>query len=256
MPAERDKRAVSPVSVHESSCERVRVPRCRGRGSLLSRGEEASDATGGPLPLELPDGRLISVLAGRAHLRRRSRCPRISFRVADSPSTPSRFSPACSRSPRLWCSCTCPPPASGPRGAVPWYDLAAAIAGFAASSFLAIRYASISELTSKQPWDGLLAGRRLLVLFPPRAGPHVRIAPLLYHPCVHRARDVRGKPCPGNFARARYRCRAWLLPGVGFERDSRHRDQDHRNRRRGIRFFRPVLLKAGGSTSSPTSRWR
>src|SRR2546429_3552349 len=53
----------------------------------------------------------------------------------------------------------------GRAGAVPWYDLAAAIAGFTASAYLAIRYASLSELTSKQPRDGLLAAGVLLVLF-------------------------------------------------------------------------------------------
>src|SRR6266446_10884891 len=51
------------------------------------------------------------------------------------------------------------------RAAVPWYDLAAAAAGFAAAAYLAIRYASLSELTSKQPWDGLLAAGALIVLF-------------------------------------------------------------------------------------------
>jgi len=51
------------------------------------------------------------------------------------------------------------------RAAVPWYDLVAAAAGFAAAAYLAIRYASLSELTSKQPWDGLLAAGALLVLF-------------------------------------------------------------------------------------------
>jgi len=57
--------------------------------------------------------------------------------------------------------------AGGERGrdAVPWYDVAAAIAGFAAASYLAARYDSLSELTSKQPWDGLLAAGVLLVLF-------------------------------------------------------------------------------------------
>src|SRR5204862_473083 len=53
----------------------------------------------------------------------------------------------------------------GRAGAVPWYDAAAAVAGGAASAYLAIRYASLSELTSKQPWDGLLAAGVLLVLF-------------------------------------------------------------------------------------------
>jgi TRAP transporter 4TM/12TM fusion protein len=57
--------------------------------------------------------------------------------------------------------------AGGERGrdAVPWYDVAAAVAGFAAASYLAARYDSLSELTSKQPWDGLLAAGVLLVLF-------------------------------------------------------------------------------------------
>src|SRR6266705_3054062 len=53
----------------------------------------------------------------------------------------------------------------GRAGALPWYDLAAAIAGFAASAYLAIRYASLSELTSKQPWDGLAAAAVLLLVF-------------------------------------------------------------------------------------------
>src|SRR5258705_2447878 len=43
------------------------------------------------------------------------------------------------------------------RGRVPWYDLAAAVAGFAAAAYLAVRYATLSELTSKQPWDGPFA---------------------------------------------------------------------------------------------------
>ena len=57
--------------------------------------------------------------------------------------------------------------ARGERGrtAVPWYDLVAAGAGFLAAAYLATRYARLSELTSKQPWDGLLAAGVLLVLF-------------------------------------------------------------------------------------------
>lgn len=57
--------------------------------------------------------------------------------------------------------------AGGQRGrdVVPWYDLVAAAAGFAAASYLAIRYDTLSELTSKQPWDGLVAAGALLVLF-------------------------------------------------------------------------------------------
>src|SRR5216684_3718839 len=53
----------------------------------------------------------------------------------------------------------------GRTGNVPWYDLAAVIIAFVASAYLAIRYASLSELTSKQPWDGLLAAGALIVLF-------------------------------------------------------------------------------------------
>lgn len=53
----------------------------------------------------------------------------------------------------------------GRAGAVPWYDLAAAVLGFAAAAYLAIRYATLSQLTSKQPWDGLLAAGVLMVLF-------------------------------------------------------------------------------------------
>ena len=57
--------------------------------------------------------------------------------------------------------------ARGERGrtAVPWYDLVAAAAGFLAAAYLAIRYATLSELTSRPPWDGLLAAGALLVLF-------------------------------------------------------------------------------------------
>jgi len=57
--------------------------------------------------------------------------------------------------------------ARGERGrtTVPWYDLVAAAAGFLAAAYVAIRYASLSELTSRQPWDGLLAAGALLVLF-------------------------------------------------------------------------------------------
>jgi TRAP transporter 4TM/12TM fusion protein len=51
------------------------------------------------------------------------------------------------------------------RGVVPWYDLLAAILAFAAAAYLASRYATLSELTSKQPWDGLLAAGALIVLF-------------------------------------------------------------------------------------------
>src|SRR5207247_11279968 len=53
----------------------------------------------------------------------------------------------------------------GRTGNVPWYDLAAAIIGFLAAAYLAVRYASLSELTSKQPWDGLVAAGALIALF-------------------------------------------------------------------------------------------
>src|SRR5260221_9969893 len=59
--------------------------------------------------------------------------------------------------------------AAGERGraAVPWYDLAAAIVGSVAAAYLAVRFPALSELTSKQPWDGLVAAGALLVLFLP-----------------------------------------------------------------------------------------
>src|SRR5882672_2267439 len=58
--------------------------------------------------------------------------------------------------------------AAGERGraaAVPWYDLAAAIVGSVAAAYLAVRFPALSELTSKQPWDGLAAAGALIVLF-------------------------------------------------------------------------------------------
>ena len=53
----------------------------------------------------------------------------------------------------------------GREGGVSWYDLVAAALGFAAAAYLALRYATLSQLTSKQPWDGLLAAGVLMVLF-------------------------------------------------------------------------------------------
>src|SRR5256885_2016681 len=53
----------------------------------------------------------------------------------------------------------------GRAGAVPGSDAAAAVAGFPWAASARIGYASLSELTSKQPWDGLLAAGVLLVLF-------------------------------------------------------------------------------------------
>src|SRR5258706_8690025 len=53
----------------------------------------------------------------------------------------------------------------GRAGAVPWYGLAAAIVGSVAAAYLAVRFPALSELTSKQPWDGLAAAGALIVLF-------------------------------------------------------------------------------------------
>src|SRR5258706_11377118 len=58
--------------------------------------------------------------------------------------------------------------AAGERGraaAVPWYDLAAAIVGSVAAAYLAVRFPALSELTSRQPWDGLVAAGGLALLF-------------------------------------------------------------------------------------------
>src|SRR5439155_16607161 len=55
--------------------------------------------------------------------------------------------------------------AAGERGradAVPWYDLAAGIIGFLGAAYRPVRYASRSELTSKQPWGGLVAAGGLV----------------------------------------------------------------------------------------------
>src|SRR5207248_2827700 len=43
------------------------------------------------------------------------------------------------------------------RDRVPWYDLAAAAAAFGAAAYLAWRFPRLSELVSRQPWDGLVA---------------------------------------------------------------------------------------------------
>src|SRR5256885_7488896 len=87
----------------------------------------------------------------------------------------------------------------GRAGAVPWYDLVAAIAGFAASAYLAIRYASLSELTSKQPWDGLLAAEALLVLFLEGLR-RTSGAALFYTTLAFIALAVFGGSLPGEFA--------------------------------------------------------
>src|SRR5436853_6097536 len=51
------------------------------------------------------------------------------------------------------------------RSRVPWYDALAALAGFLAAAYLAWRFPRLSELVSRQPWDGLVAAVVLLVVF-------------------------------------------------------------------------------------------
>lgn len=53
----------------------------------------------------------------------------------------------------------------GRSGAVPWYDVAAAIASFALALYIAIRFPKLSELVSVRPWDGLAAAAIIMVLF-------------------------------------------------------------------------------------------
>src|SRR5712672_1981389 len=136
----------------------------------------------------------------------------------------------------------------GRAGAVPWYDLAAAITGFAASAYLAIRYASLSELTSKQPWDGLLAAGVLLVLFLEGLR-RTSGSALFYTTLAFIALAMFGGMLPGEFA-----ARSIPLPRLAYYLvwDS--------SAILGIAikiiatvvvvyvFFGQVLLKAGGST--------
>src|SRR6266516_3050894 len=136
----------------------------------------------------------------------------------------------------------------GRAGAVPWYDLVAAIAGFAASAYLAIRYASLSELTSKQPWDGLLAAGVLLVLFLEGLR-RTSGSALFYTTLAFIAVAMFGGALPGEFA-----ARSIPLPRLAYYLvwDS--------SAILGIAikiiatvvvvyvFFGQVLLKAGGST--------
>src|SRR6266702_1382292 len=136
----------------------------------------------------------------------------------------------------------------GRTGKVPWYDLAAAIAGFAASAYLAIRYASLSELTSKQPWDGLLAAGALIVLFLEGLR-RTSGGALFYTTLAFIALAMFGGSLPGEFA-----ARSIPLPRLAYYLvwDS--------SAILGIAikiiatvvvvyvFFGQVLLKAGGST--------
>jgi len=136
----------------------------------------------------------------------------------------------------------------GRAGAVPWYDAAAAVAGCAASAYLAIRYASLSELTSKQPWDGLLAAGVLLVLFLEGLR-RTSGSALFYTTLAFIALAMSGGMLPGEFA-----ARSIPLPRLAYYLvwDS--------SAILGIAikiiatvvvvyvFFGQVLLKAGGST--------
>src|SRR6266516_2410924 len=141
--------------------------------------------------------------------------------------------------------------AAGERGradAVPWYDLAAAIIGFLAAAYLAVRYASLSELTSKQPWDGLVAAGALLVLFLEGLR-RTSGAALFYTTLAFIALAMFGGALPGEFA-----ARSIPLPRLAYYLvwDS--------SAILGIAikliatvvvvyvFFGQVLLKAGGST--------
>lgn len=51
-----------------------------------------------------------------------------------------------------------------PRTKVPWYDALAALLGFAAGAYVAVRYPVLSELVSERPADGLIAGTLLIAL--------------------------------------------------------------------------------------------
>src|SRR5258706_6361422 len=56
--------------------------------------------------------------------------------------------------------------ANGERGGrAPWYDVLAAAAAAIAGGYLAVRFPPLSELVSRQPWDGLVCAGALLVFF-------------------------------------------------------------------------------------------
>ncbi len=50
------------------------------------------------------------------------------------------------------------------RATPPWYDVVAAIAGFAAAAYMAVRYPVLNELVFARPLDGLLSGGIIIVL--------------------------------------------------------------------------------------------
>src|SRR6266849_7906099 len=136
----------------------------------------------------------------------------------------------------------------GRTGPVPWYDAAAAVAGLIAAAYLAIRYASLYELTSKQPWDGLVTAGALLVLFIEGLR-RTSGAALFYTTLAFIALAMFGGYLPGEFA-----ARSIPLPRLAYYLvwDS--------SAILGIAikiiatvvvvyvFFGQVLLKAGGST--------
>jgi len=53
----------------------------------------------------------------------------------------------------------------GRTGPVPWYDLAAAFAGFLACAYIAVRFPVLSEEISQRPWDGMIVAVVICVLF-------------------------------------------------------------------------------------------
>ncbi len=48
---------------------------------------------------------------------------------------------------------------------IPWYDVAAAVAGFACAGYMTLRYPELSDMVSIRPWDGLAVAGVLLALF-------------------------------------------------------------------------------------------
>jgi len=50
------------------------------------------------------------------------------------------------------------------RGAVPWYDLAAAVVGLACAVYTAIRFPALTELTTLRPTDGIVIAAIMLLL--------------------------------------------------------------------------------------------